>query len=717
MTTIFLRVLRGDDKAAALHAAIWMPEDTRGKQRFEVDPAIFASVPGSPFCYWVGDRLRSVFSEFQPIERGNRAARAGGQTSDDARFLRSYWEVNQNSTRSNWHTYLKGGKATKFYVDQILVAPWDIRRSTFPGFLGRPGRASEKPSNYELYFQPGLTWPLRASAFSPQVMPGGCIFTVRSYAIVDDRQNLLALLAVLGSSVADYIAKLLLGRFGFPEFVVGVLQKLPVPDLSDEDAAALGLLARRAWSLQRSLDAGIETSHAFTLPALLCVEGDSSAARVGAWIERNRVISAELAAIQTEIDARCFALYGIDESDRRVIVEGSDGDSRSLDEQADRANEDEAQGNEEEEGADGPVNSEALVADLVSWAVGVAVGRFDVRLATGVRTVPTEPEPFDHLPMWSPATLIGDDNKPSASAPAGYPLGLLKDGIFVDDAGHPRDLSAAVRAVFDAAFGTTASSWWNEAAAVLAPKSHDLREWLSTSFFEHHLKRHSKSGRKAPIVWQLATPSGRYSVWLYAHRLTRDSIFQIQNEFITPKLAYEERQLTSLIQNAGTNPPAKTRREISEQEAFVGELRSLLNEVKRVASVWNPTLDDGVVLTMAPLWRLAPLHKPWQKELKSKWDELAAGKYDWAQIAMHLWPDRVVPRCATDRSLAITHGLEDVLWEEADDGKWKPRPTPKRPIDELVRERTSVAVKAALKELTEASAPSGPKARTRRSSS
>ena len=39
------------------------------------------------------------------------------------------------------------------------------------------------------------------------------------------------------------------------------------------------------------------------------------------------------------------------------------------------------------------------------------------------------------------------------------------------------------------------------------------------------------------------------------------------------------------------------------------------------------------------------------------------------------------------------------------------------PVDELVRERTSVAVKAALKELTEASAPSGPKARTRRSSS
>ena len=37
---------------------------------------------------------------------------------------------------------------------------------------------------------------------------------------------------------------------------------------------------------------------------------------------------------------------------------------------------------------------------------------------------------------------------------------------------------------------------------------------------------------------------------------------------------------------------------------------------------------------------------------------------------MHLWPERVVPKCATDRSLAIAHGLEEVFWVEGTDGKW-----------------------------------------------
>ena len=68
----------------------------------------------------------------------------------------------------------------------------------------------------------------------------------------------------------------------------------------------------------------------------------------------------------------------------------------------------------------------------------------------------------------------------------------------------------------------------------------------------------------------------------------------------------------------------------------------------------------------------------------------------------HLWPERVIPKCATDHRIAIAHGLEDIYWVERDDGKWSPQPTPTRPVDELVRERTSIAVKASLKSLLDA---------------
>ncbi len=105
-----------------------------------------------------------------------------------------------------------------------------------------------------------------------------------------------------------------------------------------------------------------------------------------------------------------------------------------------------------------------------------------------------------------------------------------------------------------------------------------------------------------------------------------------------------------------------------------------------------------------------PQHKAWQKELKTTWDALRGGKYDWAHLAMHLWPERVVPKCATDRSLAIAHGLEADFWEQDDDGKWWARAqgagfSVQAVVDALVRERTSAAVKDALKALLEAPAP------------
>jgi hypothetical protein len=93
--------------------------------------------------------------------------------------------------------------------------------------------------------------------------------------------------------------------------------------------------------------------------------------------------------------------------------------------------------------------------------------------------------------------------------------------------------------------------------------------------------------------------------------------------------------------------------------------------VNHVAPLWKPHLDDGVIINFAPLWRLVPYHKQWQKQLRSAWDSLCIGKYDWTHLSMHLWPERVVPKCGSDRSIAIAHGLEDVFWVEDFNHQWR----------------------------------------------
>ncbi|MGR9079509.1 hypothetical protein ACU8L5_25340 (plasmid) [Rhizobium leguminosarum] len=715
MKTVFLRALEADDKAEALLAAIRDPAAAHGKQRFEVETRSFAAVPRSPFAYWMGERLCQLFTDFPALETNGRAARQGGVNGDDFRWLRLWIETPLKGDRGRFVPIAKGGKFSPFYADLLLQAWWDPARDTFWSFTGLPHRPSLKPASFDFYFRPGLTWPRRTQGgLSLRPMPAGCIFADKgpaAFVANDDSDDLLALLALVNARPFRALVDL---QMAFGSYEVGVIQRTPIPDVTPNDVSTLAALARRAWSLKRRLDTRIELSHAFSLPAALQVGGETFGVRAAAWSELVIAIEAELAMIQVEIDARCFDLYLINEADRRVVMEGF-GEGATEPSALDEVEPD----TEVDDDGDGENNADAmsLAAEMVSWALGVAVGRFDVRFATGARAEAPEPQPFDRLPICSPAMLVGDDDLPLQEAPADYPIAFPQSGVLVDDPGFARDIVAACRAVFDQIFGDSADSWWNEAAALLSPKDQSLRAWLATNLFEHHLKHCSKSRRKAPILWQLGTPSGRYSIWLYAHRLTRDSIFQLQNDVVAPKLAHEERQLTSMVQSTGGNPSAKERKEIAEQEAFVEELRGQLDEVKRLAPLWNPTLHDGVVLTMAPLWRLIPQHRAWQKELKSKWDELSTGKYDWAHIAMHLWPERVVPKCSADRSLAIAHGLEDIFWIQDEDAKWIARPNPKRSIDELIRERNSVAVKAALKGLNEATAPSGAGTRTRRSPS
>ena len=162
------------------------------------------------------------------------------------------------------------------------------------------------------------------------------------------------------------------------------------------------------------------------------------------------------------------------------------------------------------------------------------------------------------------------------------------------------------------------------------------------------LKHYSKSRRQAPIYWPLSTPSGRYTLWLYYPRLTAQTLHQCMADFLMPKLknvlprsrCFEARTVHSLVSVNSWN---------------CSELKDMQVEIERIIKLsYVPNLDDGVLVTASPLWKLFRLPK-WQKDLKSCWEEVQAGDYDWAHIAFSDLPDRVQQKCKGDRSLAIAH--------------------------------------------------------------
>jgi hypothetical protein len=685
-TTTFLRLLEVlRDKGGTLREAIASPESYKVRQRFEVNPKSFRTVPGAPFAYWVSDAMRRLYASDSSFGSNGRSVRVGLQTSDDFRFVRAWWEVDPHHLGKSWFLFAKGGKYSPFYSDIYLCVNWEPGArelwATNNPTIGKPYSNiwMLRDTAAFFFFRPGLTWPRRTkSELSLRVMPAGCVFADKGPAAFveqDDGQHLMALLAVASSKAFRSLLEFQLAAADAKaggaarSYEIGIIDKTPVPTLSSAKIDALAKLAQQAWSLKRQQDASDECSHAFVVPAALSrrVAGTGGDAA-----------SASLADIQRRIDELCYEYYGVEASDRAVIEGSFERAGPHLAAEAQQI------AGDDEDGEECGHNDNQV--QIQSWLVGVSFGRFDPRLATTERAIPAEPQPFAPLPPRSPGMLPEDEDPAQRS------------DIFVDEEGHNDDLTARTRAV---------------AERVRANVSENLRGWLANEFFPLHIKIYSRSRRKAPIYWQLATPSASYSVWLYIHAFTKDTLYRVQNDYVAPKLAHEERRLESLTRERRDSVTTTERGELPAQEMFVQELRALLEEVKRIAPLWSPNLDDGVIINFAPLWRLVPHHKPWQKELKSIWDALCEGEYDWTHLAMHLWPERVVAKCVKDRSLAIAHGLEDTFWAQGNDGKWTARRTPIRTIEDLVRERTSPAVKSALKRLLEAPSVNGNTGRAR----
>ena len=174
------------------------------------------------------------------------------------------------------------------------------------------------------------------------------------------------------------------------------------------------------------------------------------------------------------------------------------------------------------------------------------------------------------------------------------------------------------------------------------------------------------------------------------------TLYKAVNDFVDPKLKETLRQLADL--RAIKDRSSAQEKELAELTELESELEQFKADLLEIAAFWDPNLNDGVQITAAPLWKFFRLTK-WRNKLKKTWSELRSGKYDWAHLALSIWPERVVKeKCITDRSIAIAHDLEEQLWEEVEVTKttksgrtstkmeWRPKDLTEAELDQIVKQ-------------------------------
>ena len=62
---------------------------------FHASTVDFEKIPGKPIAYWLSEGVRDAFSTFPPL-REISIPRQGNTTTNNARFVRSWYEVARN---------------------------------------------------------------------------------------------------------------------------------------------------------------------------------------------------------------------------------------------------------------------------------------------------------------------------------------------------------------------------------------------------------------------------------------------------------------------------------------------------------------------------------------------------------------------------------------------------------------------------------------------
>ena len=649
---------------------------------FPVKLETFRALRGWPFAYWLDAQVFWCLENLPSLERTGTKVRVGLQTGDDFRFIRQWAEVASSGLASpdDWLAHAKGGDNSPYYTDIHLVVNWKQQ--------GREVKAQPSVrlnmysgANPDLYLTPGMTFSYRTNRFSPAALPADCITGVAGMGIFDRVEDLPFLLAFLNSSAVNEFISARLGLLEINAlYQAGTIQPTPVPEFKAAERAHLAKVGRQLSCftgeiLRLSETSRLVVSCGSTQTSLRELYDSRSACRTKAIQDALKLFD--------EVDAIVLHAYGFGQQTSEAISSSGKAEIRcSLE----------------------SLFEDALpkVGDVLSFALGIAFGRWDIRYATGEQAAPELPDPFAPLPVCPPGQLQNTQGLPARpeDVPAEYPVRIPWDGILVDDENHPLDVIERVREILRVIWKDRAEAIEHEACEILGVKS--LRDYFRkpTAFFADHLSRYSKSRRQAPIYWPLSSLNGLYTVWLYYHRLTPDTLFSVLRDHVKPKLEYEERRAFQLRQVAGSAPSPSQRRDIAEAEELVEDLRAFRAELERVALLFRPNLNDGVIINYAPLWRMIRLPR-WRKDCQAIWNELAKGDLDWAHLALHLWPERVVPKCATDRSLAIAHGLDNVFWQPDPKApvKWISKNVPEAEVQKLITARTSPAVKAALETL------------------
>ncbi len=540
------------------------------------DLGIFGKLPNSPFAFHVSRSVLDLWDRDVTLDPAVAVVRTGGKTFDNFRYVRAWWELGTACRERGWIEYEKGGEYQPFYAPTVLLLNWKRNGEELKTYGASAGRMAQVMQSSKYWGQPGVCFPRMSSiGFSARLMPCEEIFADTSIAVLP--RSTSKSLGVLGFLNTTAIAEIL-SVFGRGR--------------STENASAKSLPLDPEWID----DAEIERTTSELISCFLRVEMSRETSPVFAadpeqltmhWIED---VVERVRATQTALDRQVELRLGLTERIDPTIESRVELNASVV----------------EDELAQTPGSR------LLSFLVGVAFGRWEVRRGSAV---PELPEFAEQAWREGPPRRQHDPKGPM---------------LLLDDPEDDRDLAREVIRLSESLYLEVEQDLVGRALGTAS-----IQKYLRMKFFKQHLQLYSQGARKAPIYWQLQVASKKWGIWLYMPRLSREMLFAVVRETERRQRVADQRIATlqrEYDRGGAGRALAAISAELDAEQSLAVELSVFRDEAERIANLgWEPDLDDGAVLNAAPLARLFPAWKEAAKYRK----ELKQGNYTWSTVSKY----------------------------------------------------------------------------------
>lgn len=562
-----------------------------GKGYYTAQQENFSKIPGSPIAYWVSENFIRTFDN--KTVKDVCKPRVGLQTSNNAKFLRLWYECSLENTAFNctstkdsenrdekWYPYNKGGEFRKWYGNNDFVVNWEN-----DGFKIK----NEKKAvlrNPSFYFKPCFSWSLISSSVAAfRYKPMGHIFDVAGMSCFCNN-NLNYLLALCNTKVTMEILKVIAPTINYQ---CGDIANIPVI-LDEIQKPYIEYLVEENITLSKTDWDSYETSWDFKRHPLINYSYHSDNpmldSKTGKPIQTSLEWSYEmwksgtenrfnkLKANEEELNRIFIEIYGLQDELTPDVADKDITVHRVFDSKDDVP--------ESMKGSNYIRTKRDEIVSFISYAVGCMFGRYSLDVE-GLAYAGGE---------W-------DDSKYTAFAADKDNIIPISDDEYFED-----DVVGRFVKFVETVYGSeTLQENLKFIADALGGKGQP-KEVIRSYFLNEFYKDHCKIYQKRPIYWLF--DSGKkngFKCLIYMHRYHPDTIARIRTDYVHEQQARYHTAIADLenrIANASTGERVKLNKQLKTLNDQATEIHEYEEKIHHLADrMISIDLDDGVKVNYA----------------------------------------------------------------------------------------------------------------------